>query len=215
MLKKQVKPIFVQVKNPHDPTTELTASKYGLDSMVVEANNRCIELGIDPYTGGKANFSIDLVTYGKGLKRYTKEVKFRHIPVREIGHQTLTQYFGKGNPVFWNRAYEMVAESQPTVGPGKILHTCQNKDNNWPLLFKDTRSVDELNRKHFKLLKKLEEEGGLAMENYKFPNRVGDLLELFTVCMYRLSETNVKFGVVDYKQIISDNGLDGEGWVYL
>lgn len=212
-MKKQ--PIFVQVKNPWDPTTELTASKYGLDSMVTEAQNRCKELGIDPTTGGEPNYRIDLVTFGKGLKPYTRDVKMRHIPIKEIGHKALSQYFGKDNPIFWNRAYEMVAESQPTIGPGKILHTCQNKDNNWPTLFKDTRSVDELNRKHFKLLERLKEEGGLPIQNYELPNRQGDLLELFTICMYRLSETNVKFGVIDYKQTLSDNGLDGEGWIYL
>ena len=209
-------PIFVQVKWPNDPTKELSASNYGLDSMVNEAVTRCVEMGIDPWTDGVPNFRIDLVTYGRGMKRYTEEVKMREMPVRTIGHKALTQYFGQDNKIFWDRAYEMVAESQPTVGAGKIIHTCQNYDNYWPDLFKDTRSVDEFNRKHQKILKKVEQENPLSLKgkDTSIPHRIGHSGELFAIPMYRLSETSVKFGVLDYKQTISDNGLDGEGWMY-
>lgn len=209
-------PIFIQVKWPNDAKKELSASKYGLDSMVNEAVTRCVELGIDPWTNGLPNFRIDLVTSGKGMKRYTEEIKMREIPIRTIGHRALTQYFGKTNKVFWDRAYEMVAGSQPTVGTGTVIHTCQNYDNYWPNLFKDTRTVDEFNRKHQKILKKIEQDNPLSLrgKDMSIPHRIGHSGELFAITMYRLSEANVKFGVMDYRQTVDDNGLDGEGWAY-
>ena len=208
------KPIFVQVKWPENPNKELSASRYGLDSMVTEAMNRCVELGIDPYTDSKPNFEIDVVTYGKSLKRYTAETKFRHIPVRTIGHKALDLYF-KNNKPFWNQAYELISQTQPTVGNKGVVHTCQTQDNYWPELFKDTKSIDEYNRKHKKILKTLEVENELALKTYDVPHRIGDSGEIFTYVMYRLSETNIKFNVSEYKQTVSDNGLDGEGWRYL
>ena len=94
----------------------------------------------------------------------------------------------------------------------KILHTCQNQGNWWPDLFKDCTGIAQFNRRLKKQIDKLEEEDGLTIKTYDAPTIFGDGLELFGIPMFRLTETNKRFGIVDYKQVKTDNGHDGEGW---
>lgn len=93
----------------------------------------------------------------------------------------------------------------------QILHTCQNKGNWWPDLFKDCTGISQYNKRLAKQIAKLEEEDGLIIKTYDAPTIFGDGLELFTIPMFRLTETNKRFGVVDYNQVKIDNGHDGEG----
>jgi len=195
-------PIFTQVKNTSNNDKLLTASGQGLDSPVTEKDNRCIELGIDPWTNLIPNFRIHIVTTAKGLHHYTENDKFRKLmslgAIEVFNIKALREEFDNNKP-FWNNSYEMVSEGQPGVGNGEILHTCQNQDLYWPELFKDCSGILEFNRRLEKRIQSLIEEDGIDIKTYDAPHRFGDGLEIFTVCMYRLNENNLRFGNVDYK----------------
>lgn len=205
--------VFTQVKWPHDYKQLLTSSRYHLDSVTTEMNNRMMELKRDATINGEYQYEIHFVHTGESLHHYTAENKFRGINFRDIGIKALRQEFDDNRP-FWNKAYELVSETQPTVGNGKIIHPCQNQETYWPDLFKDCKGILEFNRRHEKLIKGLEEDNGMEIKTYDAPHRWGDGGEMFTLCMYRLSEQNKRFAVLDYQKSPDDNGHDGEGWRY-
>tara|TARA_X000000950_G_C13706224_1_gene574265 strand:+ start:49 stop:681 length:633 start_codon:yes stop_codon:yes gene_type:complete len=94
----------------------------------------------------------------------------------------------------------------------KILHSGQNQGNWWPDLFKDCTGITQFNKRLEKQIFKLEKENDLIIKTYNPPTIFGDGLEIFTCTMFQLTETNKRFGVLDYTQVKTDNGHDGEGW---
>lgn len=91
-----------------------------------------------------------------------------------------------------------------------VLHECFTRYRGWSYLFKDTKDIEQYNRKAKKAYDSAIKNGQIEDITYPYHEFQGDLGELFSLALFRIMN-NARFSIYNVKKVKNDNGIDQEG----